>query len=257
MLGAIAGDIIGSVYENNNIKSTQFPLFQEASTFTDDSILTVALADSIISGTSYFDKLKEYYRLYPNAGYGFSFIQWAATKESEPYHSWGNGSAMRVSPVGFAYDSLEEVLKEAAKSAEYTHDHIEGIKGAQATASAIFLARTGKSKNEIKSYIETEFGYDLGQSIDKIRETYKLDLSCQGSVPQAITAFLESSDYEEAIRKAISIGGDSDTIACITGGIAHAFYQGVPDFIVDKVYEILDSRLRQTTTLFCNKYKCL
>lgn len=256
MLGAIAGDIIGSVYENDNIKTTEFPLFQEACTFTDDSVLTIALADSIISGASYFDKLKEYYRLYPNAGYGFSFIQWAATQTSEPYHSWGNGAAMRVSPVGFAYDTLDEVLKEAAKSAEFTHDHIEGVKGAQATASAVFLARTGKSKPEIKSFIETKFEYDLDPTIDQIRKTYKLDLSCQGTVPQAMVAFLESSDYEQAIRKAISIGGDSDTLACITGGIAHAFYKEVPDFIVDKVYSILDSRLRQTTTLFCNKYNC-
>lgn len=256
MLGAIAGDIIGSIYEHFNIKTTEFPLFQKACHYTDDSILTVALADSIISGASYFDKLKEYYRLYPKAEYGFSFMQWAATSESEPYHSWGNGAAMRVSPVGFAYDTLDEVLKEAAKSAAFTHDHEEGIKGAQATASAIFLARTGKSKPEIKSYIETEFGYDLDQTIDKIRETYELDLSCQGTVPQAMIAFLESSDYEQAIRKAISIGGDSDTLACIAGGIAHAFYQGVPDFIVDKVYSILDSRLRQITTLFCNRYKC-
>ena len=257
MLGAIAGDIIGSVYENDNIKTTEFPLFQEACTFTDDSVLTVALADSIISGASYFDKLKEYYRLYPNAGYGFSFTQWAATKTSEPYHSWGNGAAMRVSPVGFAYDTLDEVLKEAAKSAAFTHDHIEGIKGAQATASAVFLARTGKSKSEIKSFIETKFEYDLDPTIDQIRKTYKLDLSCQGTVPQAMVAFLESADYEQAIRKAISIGGDSDTLACIAGGIAHAFYKEVPDFIVDKIYSILDSRLRQTTTLFCNKYKCI
>jgi len=257
MLGAIAGDIIGSVYERNNIKTTDFPLFQDACVFTDDSVLTIALADSIIRGKKYVDKLKEYYRLYRNAGYGFSFIQWAESPDNDPYHSWGNGSAMRVSPVGFAYDSLEEVLREAGKSAEITHSHIEGIKGAQATASAIFLARTGKNKSEIKKYIETEFDYNLHQTIDKIRETYELDLSCQGTVPQSIVAFLESADYEDAIRKAISIGGDSDTIACITGGIAHAFYQDVPDFIVDKVYSILDGPLRQVTTLFCNKYNCL
>ena len=147
-------------------------------------------------------------------------------------------------------------LAEARKSAEITHDHIEGIKGAQATAAAVFLARTGKSKGDIKKYIETEFQYDLDQTIDKIRETYELDTSCQGTVPQAVVAFLESADYEDAIRKAISIGGDSDTIACITGGIAHAFYKEIPDIIVDKVYNILDGPLRQVTTLFCNKYKC-
>ncbi len=164
---------------------------------------------------------------------------------------------MRVSPVGFAYGSLEEVLLEARKSAEITHNHVEGIKGAQATASAIFLARTGKSKSEIKEYIETEFAYDLRQSIDEIRETYEFDVSCQGSVPQAIVAFLESEDYEDAIRKAISIGGDSDTIACIAGGIAHAFYKDIPNLIIDRVYSILDGPLRQVTTLFCNKYKCI
>lgn len=257
MLGAITGDIIGSVYEHNNIKTVDFPLFQEASSFTDDSVLTIALADSILHGTDYTNKLKEYYRRYRNAGYGFSFIQWAESPDSEPYHSWGNGSAMRVSPVGYAYDSLEEVLLEARKSAEMTHDHIEGIKGAQAAASAVFLARTGSAKSEIKNYIETEFEYNLNQKIDDIRETYELDVSCQGTVPQSIVAFLESADYVDAIRKAISIGGDSDTIACITGGIAHAFYKEIPDFIVDKVYSILDGRLRQITTLFCNKYGCL
>ena len=146
MLGAIAGDIIGSVYEHNNVKTTDFQLFQPASIFTDDSVQTIALADSIIRGTNYTDKLKEYYRRHRDVGHGFSFIQWAESPDSAPYHSWGNGSAMRVSPVGFAYDSLEKVLLEARKSAEITHDHIEGIKGAQATASAVFLARTGKSK---------------------------------------------------------------------------------------------------------------
>lgn len=257
MLGAIAGDIIGSVYEHNNIKTTKFPLFHKDCIFTDDSVQTIALADSIIRGTNFQDKLKEYYRQYRDAGYGFSFIQWAEAQESTPYHSWGNGSAMRVSPVGFAYNSLEEVLLEARKSAEITHDHIDGIKGAQATAAAVFLARTGKSKSEIKTYVESEYEYDLSQTIDKIRETYELDVSCQGTVPQSITAFLESTDYEDAIRKAISIGGDSDTIACITGGIAHAFYKDIPDSIVDKVYQILDGPLRQVTTLFCNKYNCL
>ena len=257
MLGAIAGDIIGSVYEHNNIKTTKFPLFHDDCIFTDDSVQTIALADSIIRGTSFQEKLKEYYRQYRDAGYEFSFIQWAEAKESTPYHSWDNGSAMRVSPVGFAYNSLEEVLLEARKSAEITHDHIDGIKGAQATAAAVFMARTGKSKDEIKTYIESEYEYDLSQTLDKIRETYELDVSCQGTVPQAITAFLESTDYEDSIRKAISIGGGSDTIACIAGGIAHAFYKDIPYSIVDKVYKILDGPLRQVTTLFCNKYNCL
>lgn len=172
------------------------------------------------------------------------------------YNSWGNGSAMRVSPVGFAYDTLDEVLTGAKASAEVTHNHKEGIKGAQATASAIFLARSGKGKPAIKGYIEETFHYNLSESLDEIWPYYRFDISCQGSVPQAIIAFLESNDYEDAIRKAISIGGDSDTIACITGGIAQAFYGGVPDHIEEKVFSILDERLTQVTSAFTQKYAC-
>lgn len=256
MLGAIAGDIIGSVYEARNIKTTRFPLFGETSTFTDDSVLTVALADCILTGADFIDKLQEYYKLYPNAGYGGSFIQWASSSSRQPYNSWGNGSAMRVSPIGFAYDSIEAVLDRAKKSAEVTHNHEEGIKGAQATAAAVFLARTGNSKEDIKHYVESTFGYSLDEPLDSIRKHYSFDISCQGSVPQSITAFLESNDFEDAIRKAVSIGGDSDTIACICGGIAHAFYKEIPDPIMDNVYRILDTRLRRMVTLFCNKYSC-
>ncbi|MEE9258899.1 MAG: ADP-ribosylglycohydrolase family protein [Nitrospinaceae bacterium] len=256
MLGAIAGDIIGSVYEAANIKTTEFPLFREDSSFTDDTVLTVALADSILHGADFTDKLKEYYNLYPNAGYGISFIGWASSASREPYNSWGNGSAMRVSPVGFAFDSLEEVLDRAKQSAEVTHNHEEGIKGAQAVAAAVFLARTGEGKDSIKQYIENTFGYAMEEPLDSIRKHYSFNGSCQGSVPQAITAFLESVDIEDAIRKAVSIGGDSDTIACIAGGIAHAFYKEMPEEIVDHVYRILDSRLRQTVTLFCNRFSC-
>lgn len=256
MIGAIAGDIIGSVYEHRNIKSTDFPLFSKDSIFTDDTVLTVALADSIIHEADFTDKLKEYYNLYPDAGYGLSFIQWASSPTREPYNSWGNGSAMRVSPVGFAADSMEEALDQARKSAEVTHNHPEGIKGAQATAAGIFLARKGTSRQDIKKYIENTFGYSLSESLDSIRKHYRFDISCQGSVPQAITAFLESKNFEDAIRKAVSIGGDSDTIACITGGIAQAFYREIPDPIVDTVLSRLDSRLRRITTLFCNKYPC-
>ena len=256
MIGAIAGDIIGSVYEGYNIKTTDFPLFSESCRFTDDTVLTVALADNILSGTRYVQKLKAYYSYYPYAGYGETFSVWAASENIEPYNSWGNGSAMRVSPVGFAYDTLDEVLKRAKESAEVTHNHKEGIKGAQATASAIFLARSGKSRGEIKAYSEETFQYDLSQSLDEIRPHYQFDVSCQGSVPQAITAFLESNDYEDAVRKAISIGGDSDTIACITGGIAQAFYKGVPDHIKQKTFEILDERLKRVTDAFTKKYAC-
>jgi ADP-ribosylglycohydrolase len=257
MIGAIAGDIIGSVYEWVNIKTTDFPLFSSENFFTDDTVLTVAVADCILHGHDYAEKFREYTRDYPGRGYGGAFLNWASAPDSMPYNSWGNGSAMRVSPVGFAFKKLEDVLEEARKSAEVTHNHPEGIKGAQAAATAIFLARSGEKKLKIKSYIEETFRYDLSQSLDSVRSHYKFDVSCQGSVPQAIIAFLESSDYEDAVRKAISIGGDSDTIACITGGIAQAFYGSVPDFIKKRVTEILDNRLNRITADFCRQFKCL
>ncbi len=254
MLGAIAGDIIGSVYEGNNIKTKDFPLFDVNCQFTDDTVLTVAVADVILNGGGYADRLKEYYRCYPYAGYGGNFRLWAQSINTEPYNSWGNGSAMRVSPVGFAFTDLDSVLREAKRSAEVTHNHPEGIKGAQATAAAIFLARTGLEKGAIKSYIETTFGYDLGQTLETIRPGYRFDISCQGSVPQAILAFLESTDFEDAIRNAVSLGGDSDTIACITGGIAEAFYGGVPQPIAREALARLDQPLSAVTREFRFKY---
>ncbi len=172
----------------------------------------------------------------------------------KPYKSFGNGSAMRVSPIGFAFDSLEDVLKEAKRSAVVTHNHREGIKGAQAVASAVFLARTGGNKKQIKDFIEKKFRYNLSQRLDDIRPNYKFDSSCQGSVPQAIIAFLESENFEDAIRKAISIGGDSDTIACIAGGIAQAYYKEIPGFIVDRVRFILDSGLKRTLDKFNERF---
>jgi ADP-ribosylglycohydrolase len=250
MIGAIAGDIIGSVYEANSIKTKNFPLFSFGCRFTDDTVLTVALADSILNNVPYVNKLKEYYRYYPRAGYGGNFHRWAASDSHKPYNSWGNGSAMRVSPIGFAYDDLETVLEKASLSASVTHNHPEGIKGAQATAAAIFLAKSGKDKRAIKDYIENTFGYNLSTPLETIRRSYYFDVSCQGSVPQAITAFLESENYEDAIRNAVSLGGDSDTQACITGGIAQAFYGGVPDFIQEQVFKILDKRLSDITVQF-------
>jgi ADP-ribosylglycohydrolase len=255
MLGAIAGDIIGSIYEWKNIKIKYFPLFTPESEFTDDTVLTVAAADAILSNGDYVSNFKAYYHRYPDAGYGGMFHKWARSERSEPYNSWGNGSAMRVSPIGFAFDDLETVLLQAKKSAEVTHNHPEGIKGAQATAAAIFLGRTGNSKDAIKSYIEQEFDYDLSQILDQIRPTYKFDVSCQGTVPQAITAFLESTDFEDAIRNAVSLGGDSDTLTCITGGIAEAFYGGVPDAIAQQTLARLDRDLRSVTEKFMAKYQ--
>ena len=255
MLGAITGDIIGSVYEWNNIKTKDFPLFDVNCQFTDDTVLTVAVAEVILNGGGYVERLKEYYRCYPDAGYGGNFRLWSESTSSEPYNSWGNGSAMRVSPVGFAGTDLDSVLREAKHSAEVTHNHPEGIKGAQATAAAIFLARNGYEKSAIKSYIETTFGYNLGQNLETIRPAYRFDVSCQGSVPQAILAFLESADFEDAIRNAVSLGGDSDTIACITGGIAEAFYGGVPEPIASQSLARLDHRLSAVTGEFMSKYR--
>ncbi|HEW97745.1 MAG: ADP-ribosylglycohydrolase family protein [Candidatus Parabeggiatoa sp. nov. 3] len=254
MIGAIAGDIIGSVYEVNPLKTKDFPLFTIGCTFTDDTVLTVALADSILNNIPYVKNLKKYYHDFYWAGYGGAFQVWAVSRKTEPYNSWGNGSAMRVSPVGFAYNDLETVLEEAKHSAEVTHNHPEGIKGAQATAAAIFLARTGNDKPTIKDYIEKTFGYDLSTPLDQVRQSYYFDVSCQGSVPQSIIAFLESSSYEDAIRNAISLGGDSDTMACITGGMAQAFYGGVPDVIQERVFERLDKRLSDITKQFMAKY---
>ena len=255
MIGAIFGDIVGSLYEFDNIKTTEFNIFNPSAFFTDDTVLSVALADSIMLGTDYAENCKKFVQYYPNASYGASFRHWASSSSRDPYNSWGNGSAMRVSPVGFAYSSIEKVLEKAKKSASITHNHPEGIKGAQATASVIFLARTGRSKDEIQKFVESHFEYDLSRSLDEIRPTYSFDVSCQGTVPEAIIAFLESANFQQAIRLAISLGGDSDTLACITGGIAQAFY-GIPEEVSDYVYTKLDSRLQQITRAFCTQFRC-
>ena len=254
MLGAIAGDIIGSVYEWNNLKSKEFDLFSPEAFFTDDSVLTVALAEAILNRDDYGQVMKKYYRRYPGVGYGGSFRGWASEPDSKPYNSWGNGSAMRTSPVGYVFKELDEILAKAEQYASFTHNHPEGIKGAQAVSAAIFIARNGASKEEIKSYIVRQFKYDLTRSIDEIRPDYGFDVSCQGTVPQAITAFIESESYEDAVRNAVSIGGDSDTLACITGGIAEAFYGELPKNISATAMNILDENLRETVAVFYEKY---
>jgi ADP-ribosylglycohydrolase len=228
MLGAIAGDVIGSVYEWDRIKSTDFPLFDPESHFTDDTVLTIAVARCLLDGDDYVAAFHDAHSLYPDAGWGGMFNQWAWLKQTKPYNSLGNGSAMRVSPIGFAFDSLEETLNEAARSAAVTHNHPEGIKGAQATAAAMWLARHGHDQHSIRRELESRFAYNLSRSLNDIRPTYSFDETCPGSVPEAIIAFLESTSYEDAIRKAISLGGDADTQACIAGGIAQAFYSGLP-----------------------------
>jgi ADP-ribosylglycohydrolase len=230
MIGAIFGDIAGSIYEFNNIKTTEFELLGSGTNYTDDSILTIAVADWLLFGDLSKERLAnticDYVKKYPHpmGSYGLRFIEWTKSDISKPYNSWGNGSAMRVSPVGWAFDTLTKTLEMAKLTAEITHNHPEGIKGAQATAAAIFLARTLATKNEIKSYIETTFGYNLSRTCDEIRTIYSFNESCQETVPEAIIAFLESDDFESAIRLAVSLGGDSDTLTCITGGIAEAFY---------------------------------
>ena len=235
IIGAIIGDVVGSVYEFNNCKSTNIALFTRDTTFTDDTVMTIAVADWLLSGVPLQRTMPVWGQEYPHRGYGGMFYEWLfVSRDKEPYGSFGNGAGMRVSPCGYYADSLEEALELARQSAEVTHNHPEGIKGAQAVASAIFLARRHKSKDEIRAYIETSFGYNLHRTCDEIRPVYRFDVSCQGSCPEAIIAFMDSHDYESAIRLAISLGGDSDTVACMTGGIAAAYY-GIPSWLVKYV----------------------
>ncbi|MBM4431851.1 MAG: ADP-ribosylglycohydrolase family protein [Chloroflexi bacterium] len=254
MLGAIAGDIIGSVYEFHGIKTKEFLLFDPRAVFTDDTVLTVAVAEAILSGRPYADLVREIGRRYPYAGYGGSFGHWLYRDNAPPYNSWGNGAAMRVSPVGWAFADEEQVLREAQRSAEFTHNHPEGIKGAQATALAVFLARTQHSKEHIRQAIASRFGYDLSRTVDDIRPTYSFDESCQGTVPEALVSFLDSTSFEDAIRNAISLGGDSDTLACITGGIAEAYYGRVPASVLAEVQRRLTPDLWEITERFCQRY---
>ena len=254
MLGAIAGDVIGSVFERRNLKSKDFPLFSRASQFTDDSVLTAAVADCLLHGRDYAEAFRAFYRWYPRAGYGFLFANWARNPQEEAYGSFGNGSAMRVSPVAWAHETLDEVLSEAAASAAVTHNSVDGIKGAQAVAAATFLARTGKSKGAILSAILDRFRYDLDFTLDDIRAHYRFDATCQGTVPQALVAFRDSTDFEDAIRSAISIGGDSDTLACMAGSIAAAYYGGVPSTIEAPVRDRLDERLNGILDLFERRF---
>lgn len=250
MLGAVIGDIVGSVFEWNNNRSTQFPLFSNTSTFTDDSVLTFATAKVLLDGGSYLLAYQDFSRRYPGRGYGGRFSDWINQEHPKPYNSYGNGSAMRVSPVGFAFDTIEETLSAAQRSAEVTHNHPEGVKGAQATALAIFLSRKGSPKTEIKHEVAARFGYDLSRTVDEIRAVNVFDPTCQGSVPEALTTFFESEDFESAIRLAISIGGDSDTIACIAGGVAQAYYQTIPETIASEALKRLPPEFAQILQRF-------
>ena len=251
MLGAIIGDMVGSPYEFHPWQGAAeaFPLFSPCSRFTDDTVMTVAVARGLMQAygqeqacrEAFIDAMHEYGRAYSRAGYGQRFFRWIVTGSREPYNSFGNGSAMRVSPVGWACDSLEETERYAALSASVTHDHPEGIKGAEATTVAIFMARSGHSIKEIRAVIDREY-YPMDFTLDEIRPSYRFNESCQGTVPQALMAFFESTGFEDAIRNAISIGGDSDTLAAITGGVAEAYY-GVPAELRDRAMTYLDERL--------------
>ena len=253
MLGAIIGDTVGSVYEFHNIKTTHFPPFSPQSNYTDDSIMTMAVANWLLNDpqhsmdtleVSFLDFAKKY--PCPMGGYGHGFYRWLFEPDSmgfedgrHPYNSFGNGAAMRCSANGWMFDTLEETERLAGLSAAITHSHPEGIKGAQSTAAAIFMARNGKSKEEIRNYISTKYGYNLNRTCDEIRPVYDWDSSCQGTVPEAMVAFFDSTDFESAIRLAVSLGGDSDTLACITGGIAEAFYKKIPDDIALKIWSLI------------------
>ena len=261
MIGAIIGDIIGSRFEWHNIRTKEFELFHRRCHPTDDSVMTLAVAQAILDSRGDLDALSQNTirhmqalgRRYPHAGYGGNFRRWLRAENPQPYNSYGNGSAMRVSPCGFAAKTLKEAIAMADAVTKVTHDHPEGMKGAEATAAAIFLARSGKSMAEIREHIVQSY-YLLNFTLDEIRPTYTFDVSCQGSVPQALEAFFESTSFEDAIRNAISIGGDSDTIAAITGGIAEAFY-GVPEEICDMALSYLDDTEMEILIDFQSEYK--
>ncbi len=262
MFGAILGDIIGSPYEfDRGNKSKDFPLFVEESHFTDDSVMTLAVAEALLQLDTLQEQavkrslvacMQKWGHRYPDAGYGGRFNGWLLAENPQPYHSWGNGSAMRVSAVGWLYDSLETTRQVARWTAEVTHNHPEGIKGAESTAAAIWLVRNGRSKEELRAYIEAEFGYDLSRSCDEIRPGYHMDVSCQGSVPPAMIAFLEGRDFEDVIRNAVSLGGDTDTVAAIAGSIAEACY-GVPRLLYEVVMNTLPEDLKGILTLYSSR----
>ena len=254
MIGAIAGDIIGSRFEFRPVKHTDFQMFHPHCHFTDDTVLTVAVAHAILHGHAYGESLQQWARRYPHAGYGESFMRWIWQDPPQPYNSWGNGSAMRVSPVGLAFDNIDDVLEQAKLSAEVSHNHPEGIRGAQAVALGVFLARTGRSKREIRHAIEQRFNYDLSRRLSKIRPRYEFDVSCQGSVPEAVIAFLEAGSLQTAIANAVSLGGDSDTQACIAGAVAEAYHTDIPGQWISLVRQHLPNDLWRVVTDFYQRY---
>ena len=240
MIGAIIGDIVGSRFEfANHRRFDDFELFALDSDFTDDTVLTVATAKVLLDGGSYAQVYRSFALRYPGRGYGGRFSRWVENAAMGPYNSYGNGSAMRISPVGFAFEGLAATLAEAKRSAEVTHNHPEGVKGAQALAQAIFMARKGESKETIRQAITASFAYDFSRSIAQIRRVNQFDETCQGSLPEALTCFFESQDFEDCLRISVSIGGDTDTIACMAGDLAQAYYKAIPAWIVEKARSFL------------------
>lgn len=254
MMGSIIGDVVGSRYENLNTNDLDFKWLSRFSTFTDDTILTVATADCILNDGNFLDYYRKYFWMYPYKGFGPKFILWNVLRKNTPNNSCGNGSAMRVSPISYAFSTLEEILDVAEKSAIVSHSHPEAIKGAKAISSSIFLLKENYSKEDIRKYIENTFNYDLQKSITDIHQNYKPSITCQGTVPQAIIAFLDSNSFEDAIRKAVYIGGDSDTIACMTGGLAEAYY-GIPGNIKNEIIKKLPNKFVSIINEFNEKYK--
>lgn len=253
MIGAIAGDIAGSIYEWSPIKTKDFPFFGDDAAFTDDTVCTVAVAECLLDGGAFEDHLRRWVRAYPGAGYGGMFRRWAFADDMGPYDSWGNGSAMRVGPVGHFARTVEGALALAARSAEVTHGHPEAVTGAQAVAAAIRFGLDGNPIAELAGFIRGRFGYALDQRVDAIRPGYVFDVTCRGTVPPAITCVIEATDFEDAVRNAVSLGGDSDTVAAVAGSIAEAFFP-VPGWIVDGVRERLDDRLWQVVARFRGAY---
>ena len=265
MLGAILGDMVGAPFEfDRSPKTKAFKMFSQGTEFTDDSVMTIAVAQALMDTLGKPDEevrqalvhsMQTWGRRYPDAGYGCMFYNWLHKPFPKPYNSFGNGSAMRVSSAGWLFDTLEETRKAARLSAEVTHNHPEGIKGAEATASVIFLARTGAAKEQIKEYIVREFQYDLSRTCDEIRPAYRHVETCQQTVPEAITAFLEGTSFEDVIRTAVSLGGDCDTLTCIAGGMAEAFFGGVPEDMKRECLSRLPSDMKNILARFegCRK----
>ena len=255
MLGAIAGDVIGAPWESLGEKRYDFPLFSEYSRFTDDTAMTVAVAQALLDDRPYAHAMRDWGRRYPFAGYGKSFEQWLLDPAMGPYNSYGNGGAMRAAPIGYAVDSVAEALAEAEKCASPTHNHPEGIKGAQAVAVAVHLALSGARKNEIRAEIEARIGYDLSRRLADIRPAYTFDVAAARSVPEAIIGFLEASDFEGAVRNAVSLGGDADTMACIAGALAEAYWGVVPAPIAEEVKKRLPAEFLDVLARFYARFR--